>query len=223
MGASHAGLYARACQAENASLQGHFDGARASLTALLAGPGIDASARNWLLTTLAESEARAGRPAAAQAAFTQALAAQADPYTTLAYADFLLHRGRPADALLQLRGERRTDAVLLRLAIAATQAGAPQASADVAEFRQRLELAHQRPEARTTHAREAAMFALWVDKEPRRALELARVNAGQQREPVDLLVFAQAAAASGDAAARREVAALVASMGLHDKRLAALR
>ena len=41
------------------------------------------------------------------------------------------------------------------------------------------------------------MFALAIDRDPARALELARGDVGQQREPLDLLVFAEAARASG--------------------------
>lgn len=217
-----AGLYALACQAENDSLLGEFQRARDRIAGLLGGTRLDAPARNWLLTTLAESEARAGRPEQAEAAYQAAQAAQADPYTALSYAGFLLDGKRPADALLQLRGQPRTDAVLLRLAIAGTQAGAAPARSDVAELRQRMALANQRPEARSAHAREGAMFALWLDKSPRRALELARENVKHQREPLDLLVFAQAAAACQDTAARREVAALTRAMGLRDKRIDAL-
>lgn len=220
--AGPAGFYARACQAENDSLRGEFDGAHARLTGMLGSAQVTKSTRNWLFTTLAESEARAGRPDLAETAYKNALAAQSDAYTALSYADFLLDNERPADALAQLRGQRRTDAVLLRLAIAGVQSNAPQARADVAEFRQRLALANQRPEAAAAHAREAAMFALWIDKAPRRALALARENVKHQREPLDLLVLARAAAASRDAAALREAAALIQSMGLRDKRLDAL-
>ena len=215
-------LYARACQAENASLRGDFEQARKLVTGLLSATRLDGSARNWLLTTLAESEARAGRPEQAEAAYQEAQAAQFDAYTALSYADFLLDAQRPVDALAQLRGQKRTDAVLLRLAIAGTQARDRQAVGDVAELRQRWALANQRPEARTTHAREGAMFALWIDKSPQRALELARENVKHQREPLDILVFAKAAAASQDAAALREVAALTQTMGLRDKRVDAL-
>ena len=112
--------------------------------------------------------------------------------------------------------------MLLRLAIAGTQAGAPEAKADVREMGERIVAASLRPEARTTHARELAMYALWIDKAPGKALELARENVKHQRETLDLLLFAQSAAASKDAAALREVAALKKSIGLHDKRLDAL-
>lgn len=220
--AGPSGVYARACRAENDSLRGQFQQARSSVTGLLSAERLAGPARNWLLTTLAESEARAGRPEQAEVAYKQAQAAQSDPYTALSYADFLLQANRPADALAQLRGQKRTDAVLLRLAIAGSQAREPQASSDVAELRQRMALANQRPEARTTHAREWAMFALWIDKSPHRALELARENVKHQREPLDILVLAKAAAASQDAAALREVAALTQAMGLRDKRVDAL-
>jgi hypothetical protein len=113
--------------------------------------------------------------------------------------------------------------VLLRLAIAGTRIDSAGARRDVAELRERMLLANQRPEARTTHAREGAMFALWIDKSPRRALDLARENVKHQREPLDILVLAHAAAAAQDEVALRDVAALTAAMGLRDKRVDALQ
>ena len=217
-----AGMYAQACQAENDSLRGDVDGARATLQRLLALPHSRAPVRNWLMTTLAEVEARAGRPVEAEAAYVAALHAQADAYTTLSYVDFLMQRDRDRDALSQLEQQPRTDAVLLRLAIAGTRTRSPDAQRDVREMRDRMALANLRPDARTTHAREQAMFALWVDAKPQRALELARVNVRLQREPLDLLLLAQAARASGQANAVREAQQLRKEMGLHDERLDAL-
>jgi hypothetical protein len=222
IGAGPSAIYARACQAENDSLRGDFQRARDSVNGLLRSSSLAAPARNWLLTTLAESEARAGRPAQAEVAYNEAQAAQTDSYTALSYADFLLEEKRPAEALVQLNTQPRTDAVLLRLAIAGTRIDSAGARRDVAELRERMLLANQRPEARTTHAREGAMFALWIDKSPRRALDLARENVKHQREPLDILVLAHAAAAAQDAVALREVAALSAAMGLRDKRFDAL-
>lgn len=222
LAAAGAALYASACQAENDSLRGRHDRARTALTALLTAPRLPSEARGWLLTTLAESEARAGLPDRAESAYRQALQAQPDAYSTLSYADFLLDRGRHRDALAQLQGQQRTDAVLLRLAIAGTQAGAAQARRDVGEMKDRLQLTGLRPEARTTHAREHAMFALWIEKAPAKALEFARENVKHQREPLDVLLLARAASASRDATALREADALRRTMGLHDKRLDAL-
>ena len=63
------------------------------------------------------------------------------------------------------------------------------------------------------------MFALWVDAQPRRALELARDNVRAQCEPVDLLVFAQAARALGSREALLEVDHLRKELGIHDRRI----
>jgi Tfp pilus assembly protein PilF len=222
--AAGAAAYAGACQAENASLRGDFVGARAALNTLLGDTRLQApSMRNWLLTTLAESEARAGRNTQAEAAYRQALQAAADGYTSLSFADFLMTQNRFADASRQLQNQPRTDAVLLRLAIAGVKTRSKAATADVDELRERMALALLRPEARTTHAREYAMFALWIDNQPREALELAKENVRHQREPLDVLLLAQAATASQDAAARRDAASLASEMGLRDVRLDALR
>jgi hypothetical protein len=67
------------------------------------------------------------------------------------------------------------------------------------------------------------MFALWVDKAPGQALALARENVKHQREPLDLLLFARAAAAARDATALREASALAQKIGLRDVRLDTLR
>ncbi len=217
--AAGAELHARACLAENAALRGDVVAARATLASLLAEPSLPEATRGWLLTTLAELEERDGRAGPAETAYRAVLALGPDAYATLAYADFLILHKRPAEALRLLRNEVRTDAVLLRLAIAGVQANAPGAGRDVAEMRERIALANERPEARVFHGREQAMFALFVDHDPVRALELARGDVANQREALDLLVFAQAARASGSADALADVRRVRAAMGLHDRRL----
>ena len=215
-------LYASACAAENAALRGEFDAARASLAGLLATPGLPASTKAWLLVTRAEMEQRAGRVEAADAAFRTSLELQSDSYTRLAYADFLIEQRRPSEALKWLAGEVRSDPVLLRLAIAGKLAKSAEATRDAAEMRERISLANLRPDAKVSHGREQAMFALAVEGDAARALDLARGNVAHQREPLDLLVFAQAAQAAGDAAALQEARALAAQMGLHDQRIQTL-
>ena len=217
-----AALHARACAAENAALRGDVERARAAFTALLSNPREAAATQAWLNTSLAELEQRAGNAPAAEAAFKRALALAPDTYTRLAYADLLIERRRPAEVLVLLAAEPRSDNVLLRLAIAGTQAKAASATADVAEMRERIALANERPEAKVFHGREQAMFALAVDNDPTRALDLARGNIGQQREPLDLFVLAQAARASGRADAIVEAKRLTAEVGLVDRRIEAL-
>jgi hypothetical protein len=157
----------------------------------------------------------------------------------IAYADFLLAQRRPAEAAAVLQGLTRSDAVVLRLAMAealsAVGPATPTASAGrgagaagpgarpaAAEMRERIGLANERPTARVFHGREQALFALFVERDPERALQLARGNVARQREPIDLLVLAQAARASGRPEAMAEARRLKASLGLHDRRLDAL-
>ena len=216
-------LHANACLAENAALRGDVDRARATFTGLLATARNAAPATQaWLLTSLAELEQRAGRPAAAEVAFQSSIKLEQDPYAQLSYADFLIEQRRPAQAIALLKGQVRSDAVLLRLAIAGKQAHAPTAVADAAEMRERIALANERPDARVFHGREQAMFALHVEGRVEPALELARGNVAQQREPLDLLVLAQAARAAADPAALKAVKRLTQEIGLHDQRVDAL-
>jgi len=227
-------LYGSACLAENAALRGEVSKARQSFEGLLGDPRTPAGARGWLLTSLAELEERDGRATAAEAGYRAVLRLGPDSYARVAYADFLIAQKRPLEAAKLLQGETRTDTVVLRLAIAEAQgrvlvgrsgAGGAAASApgrDVAEMRDRIALANERPDARIFHGREQAMFALFVDGSPERALALVRGEIVQQREPLDLLVFAQAARASGHGDAIEEVRALKAAQGLHDRRIDAL-
>ncbi|HTU68598.1 MAG TPA: hypothetical protein VMF52_21845, partial [Steroidobacteraceae bacterium] len=215
-------LYREACLAENASLRGDFARARDSLDVLLRGQ-LPAETRNWLLTTLAENEMRAGRPASAERAYRDALTQQRDGYTLMSFADFLLDQRRPAEALALLAAEPRSDAVLLRIAVAGKQSRAAGAEADIRELRDRMALAALRPEARIAHAREEAMFTDSLGDGACAALDLARVNVSHQREPLDLLLFARVAKACGDGAAQREAAAVIAETGLRDARIDALR
>lgn len=217
-----AALHAEACLAENAGLRGDVGRARAAFNRLLADRRRPAATRAWLTTSLAELAQRAGDGVAADAAYRGALALAADDYTTLAYADFLIEQRRPAQALELLKDQPRSDAVLLRLAIAGRQAGVASAAADVQEMRERIALANERPDAKVFHGREQAMFALMVDGDAERAWALARGNVAQQREPLDVLVLTQAARARGEPAARQEARRIAREMGLHDRRIEVL-
>ena len=142
---SGAALHSSACLAENAALRGEVDAARNTLGSLLSQPGLPVATQSWLLTTVAELEQRDGHPAAADAAFRAVLQLEPDPYAMVDYADFLIEQHRPLEALKLLKDQTRTDVVLLRLAIAGTQAKAAGAARDVAEMRERIALANERP------------------------------------------------------------------------------
>ncbi len=242
LGRAGPALYASACLAENAGLRGDHRAARDALQTLLRQPQLQdagqGATRQWLLTTVAEVEELAGRPAAAEAAYREALGIERTGYDVLAYSDFLISQNRAGEVPALLKAEARSDAVLLRLAIAAerqvrrpstspsaaSSVSKPDASArrDADELQARFQASAERPGAAALHAREQAMFALDVQGDAARALALARLNVQLQREPVDLLVLARAAAAANDDAARREVKALMQQIGLRDARIAAL-
>jgi hypothetical protein len=239
VGGDASAVYRAACLAENAALRGDVAGARRSFEALLADRRLAEPTRAWITTSLAELEEREGRVAAADSAYRAVLRLGPDPYAAIAYADFLLAQRRPAEAAAVLQGLTRSDAVVLRLAMAealsAVGPATPSASAGrgagaagpgarpaAAEMRERIALANERPTARVFHGREQALFALFVERAPERALELARGNVARQREPLDLLVLAQAARASSRPEAVDEARRLKALLGLHDRRLDAL-
>ncbi len=216
------GFYSQACLAENVALRGRFDEARSLFERLLARPELQPSQRSWLQTSLAELETRAGRKREAEAAFRQALAAAPDEYTRLTFADYLIANGRQAEVRPLLRNDPRSDPVLLRLALADAASKADPASPDAAELRARMAQAALRPEVKATHAREQAMFALYVDADVQRALQLARQNVELQREPVDLLLLAQTARAAKHAPSLQQARQIRDDMGLRDARLDAL-
>jgi tetratricopeptide (TPR) repeat protein len=217
-------LYGIACLAENAGLRGEHAAARQALQGLLAEPALAdprrAGIRQWLLTSMAELEERAGRAIEAERAYRKALDAERASYTLLAYSDFLLRGGRAAEVPVLLEREARSDAVLLRLAMAAGQ-GATQGK-DSQELQARFDAAALRPGTRAVHAREEALFALDLRQDAPRALALARINVQRQREPIDLLLFARAAVAAHDDSARREVKTLLQQTGLRDARIDAI-
>jgi len=220
-------LHGKACLAENLSLRGQHEAARQTLDALLGQAQVRVPAgstlRQWLLTTQAEMRERAGQPREAELAWQQAMALGEHPYVLTAYADFLLQQGRPQEVLRLLAEQTQTDAVLLRLCIAAKRVQDVRATDWGQEMQQRLAASSSRPDGAQVHAREQARFALDVQRQPEQALVLARLNLKFQRETADLLVFAQAAAALPRAeqaqAARRELAQWTQTWGMRDARL----
>jgi predicted Zn-dependent protease len=213
-------LYAEACFAENWGLQGQTKKSRDTLLRLISGDGVAEEQRAWLLTTLAELEARCRQYPAADKSYRTALRlSPRDAYLAVSYADFLLSRGRAPEVISLLKDFARSDAVLLRLTRARQELKAPGAASDREALTQRMNLEKLSEQERIGHAREHAMFALWIQKDSNRALEFARLNVTVQREPIDLLLFAQAARASKQGGAAKEVVQLKKDMGLFDERI----
>jgi len=64
------------------------------------------------------------------------------------------------------------------------------------------------------HKREEARYRLTIENDAAGALRLARENWQVQREPADLRILSEAAAAAGDAEMQRDVAAWTVATGL---------
>ncbi|HEX4883971.1 MAG TPA: hypothetical protein VFX05_07520 [Casimicrobiaceae bacterium] len=213
-------FYVTACAAAVASLTGHSAPAIGALERAIAGlPASDTGGRAWGASLLGEIAHRRGDPRAGQH-FRSALAADpGDLYTLAAYSDWLLDHGRAAEVIELLRDQGRVDALLLRLALAQKALARPEAGTTIAELRTRF--AALRARGDVVHRREEARFALEIDGDARTAVRLARENWRVQREPADVRILAEAAAAAGDAGATALVREWLSATGLEDRAVAA--
>ena len=215
-----AALYATACLLETRSLQGQHDAARNGFTALRQQVAGNAAQRAWIGSLLAESEERAGRDDAADAAYRRSLADAPDGYTALAYADQLLRRNRASAALEVLRHQPDSDSVLLRRAQALRLTGDAAWQPLARDLEARFAAIAARGEGLDAHARERALLALWLQGQPAAAWKAARTNLSLQKEPLDWWLALQTSEQSGDAAAHQAVRQALQQAGLQDLRLA---
>ncbi len=205
---------ARACAAELRSLRGQPREAAAALAALAR----EAPGDSWLALVRAELAQRMGDHAAAETLFRAATAGAPGVYALAAHADWLIERGRVAEALALLAPHGvEADALLLRRAIAWRWLGDPRAADDARTLQARFDAARQRGE--NLHLREEALLALELQGEPAKALALAEQNWARQKEPADALLLARAAHSAG----RPQAAQLLRDWAAADVRIAALR
>jgi len=200
-------LVVAVCDTQIESLTGNAKTALARLTAALERtPGISSDEESWARSSLGEYAVRAGELDLAEKHFARALEIDAeDGYVRAAFADLLLDRGRPEEAMRLLEGREPNDTLLLRLAIAERRAKRPKAQADVDALAARFEASRLRGDV--VHRREEARFELELRGDAKRALELAKANWEVQKEPWDARVYLEAARA---AKAPREAAPVLA-------------
>jgi tetratricopeptide (TPR) repeat protein len=149
----------------------------------------------WQYTRLADMAWRLQRHELAEDYFKSALKlGLTDQYLLGAYADFLLARQRPAEALKLLAGWERSDILLLRLALAGRAAGDGRAADWAAQLRDRFQAAEQRGDR--LHEQEAARFELDIERNTTKALALASRNYQSQKEPRDAEILLRAALAA---------------------------
>ncbi len=209
-------LIVTVCSAQVDSLTGRAAEARAALEGALASAPSHPQ-RAWALSVLGEVRERAGDDAAAESAYRDALKLEpVDGYTLTALADLLLELGRGAEVEPLLSSRFSDDNALLRLAVAETKKlGRPGSYAQMLRWR----YAASAERGDTVHQREQARFALEVEKNAAKALELALSNWAVQKEPADARVLLDAALAAGKPEAAREAAEHVTKSGMQEPRL----
>ncbi len=180
------------CRAPLKGLQGDAAAAAASIDAALAGADT-AKLKSWAMSVAGELRWWAGDTALAEENFAGALRLDPqDDYTRGAWADLLLDANRPTEAVKLLGGYERNDALLLRLCVSQRAAKLEQAACVV--LRERVAATRQR--ADTVHRREESRFALYVEEDATKALDLAEANFKVQREPADVRALLEAALAA---------------------------
>jgi len=214
-------IYRVICLAAIDSVTGKADVAYdAQRSALQSAPRVDDAGRVWAETLLGEIAHRRRDPAA-ERHFRAALGVgDKDAYLLGAYSDWLLDQDRPAEVIGLLQGESRNDTLLLRLALAQHVLARPEAAASIEILRARFDASHARGD--TVHARENARFELALRNDARSALPYALDSWKVQREPADLRILAEAAAAANDVAALGMVQRWLTETGIEFPAVAAL-
>lgn len=186
------------CSATPRALTGSLEAALASLQTLQG--GADAVTVAWVSSVSGELLRWQGDDVAAEKALTRALQLDAtDGYTRSLLAELKLDTGRPAEVLALYEGRELNDGELLWVVLAG--GGEPHASALTAR------VAANRQRGETLHRREESRYALRVEHDVGRALELAVANWAQQREVADARVLLEAAAAAKSKSAAAPVLA----------------
>jgi hypothetical protein len=215
-------LFATGCAAYVQAATGNLKPAYERLAAAVAAaPKAGPDLLVWEHTRLAEMAQRLGDAPAAERHYKAALAqGVTDQFLLGAYADFLLDAKRPAEALKLLAGWERSDVLLLRLALAGKATGDRRAADWAAQLRDRFAAAAQRGDR--LHEQEAARFALDVEGDTAKALQLASANYQVQKEPRDAHILLRTALAAKTPEAARPALDWLAASHYEDPALAAL-
>ena len=214
--------YAIACSANLLSYQGQAAQSIALLKLIEgSGPGLPAAFNAWVQGLWAESAERLGDWSQAEVHHRRALSyAPQDNFALVAYADFLLDRGRAQEVLRLLGEHAQSDTAFLRLALAQAALHSP----ELARYRwimaARFEALRQR--GSDFYGREQARFALELEHDAGTALVLAQQNWAVQREPWDARVCLQAAVAAHQREAVQPVIDFVKQSRLEDPVIQAL-
>lgn len=201
------------CMAPVDGIAGRADAAYATLMALLPGRA-DPAVKTWALTALAELAIMRG-DAAAETHLREALELDPDDaYARGLLFDVLLETGRTAEGSKLLERREDVDALLVRLAISEHALHSTDAARLVGLMRDKIAAAAQRGDR--IHLREEARFALLVDRDATRAIQIAHDNWDVQKELADARLLVEAAVAGRDRQAAAPVLAWMKTTGVRD-------
>jgi tetratricopeptide (TPR) repeat protein len=212
-------LAASTCLGNIGSLTGHALKSYEFLRdALQQAQEVSTDQRLWSLTVLAEIAAGMGRNNEADQYFNDALKVRSqDVYLLGAYADFLLDQKRALEVVALLADKIRIDSLLLRVALAKQQLGADDLPDMITSLKARFDASRLRGE--NLHQGDEARFALFLRRQPQKALQLAQANWTSQREPKDARILLESAIAAGNPAAAQPVIELLNSTGMEHVQL----
>jgi tetratricopeptide (TPR) repeat protein len=207
------------------NLRSYIGQARQSLTILQHVESTDATApagyRAWIEGLLAESAERLGDWPLAETHYRQALKLlPQDNFLLVAYADFLLDRGRPREVMPLLADHTQSDTAFLRLALAQLALNSDQVQRYTWIMGARFEALRLR--GSDYFGREESRFALQLQHDPQTALDMALRNWEVQRAPWDARVVLEAALAAHQPRAAAPVLDFVEQTRLEDPVIASL-
>jgi tetratricopeptide (TPR) repeat protein len=204
------------CTASLRSVTGHVEQAYA-LMSMVENPGPKAppAIRAWIEGLMADTAARIGKPALADAHYKSALQfAPGDNFLLADYGEFLLDQGRANEAIALVQGDRQSDTSFLVLVSAENALGLPAAKADAAEMDARFQSMDQRGDH--LFLREQSSYMLHVKHDPADALVLAQQDWKVQRAPKDVRAYLEAALAEHNPATAKPALDFIAKTHLSD-------
>jgi Tfp pilus assembly protein PilF len=207
------------------NLRLYTGGARQSLALLeqarATSAGASPSYLAWTAGLMAEAAERLGDWPQAESHYREALnALPQDNFLLVAYADFLLDRGRPREVLALLADHTQSDTAFLRIALAKSTLQSEDAPRYTWIMAARFAALALR--GSDYFGREQARFALELQHDPVAALDIARRNWQVQREPWDTRLLLAAALAAGQPQAAREALDFLQAAKLEDPLIAPL-
>lgn len=211
------GLIAESCLAQTDARTGRAEAAYTRLqTQRTSVSDADPTSQLWAEGTLGDLAAQLGLNSAPTHWGIVLQQSPDDLYTRTQLADWQLRAGNLTAALSLTEGYDQVDGLAVIRAIALREAGAPEAETLTKSLRERFAEAQWR--GTLLHQRDFARFQLDVENRPELALEHARANWQDQREPLDTRLILRAANGAGDQATLENVRQWLTRHGQIDQR-----